>query len=136
MHDSTIRNLLTEILSEITTPKRINNIECLRLISDIIRFVLTLFVHEQDADYRLLSVILDCSSHMYYLDNKRKQSLSYFLLDHGIWSDTGAWRECIEATLKYKMFESVQRIKRREDRAKTQAAEKKRTSARDESADI
>jgi len=46
LHDSRIRMALTEILGEITTPKRIDNIECLRLISDIIRFVLTLFVHE------------------------------------------------------------------------------------------
>lgn len=46
MHDSKMRVLMTEILSEITTPKRIDNIECLRLIADILRFVLTLFVHE------------------------------------------------------------------------------------------
>lgn len=118
LHDSKIRGMLTEILSEITTPKRIDNIECLRLISDILRFVLTLFVHEQDADYHLLAVILDCSSHMYYLKDKRKQNLSYFLVDHGIWSDTGAWRECIEATLKFKMHESVLRMKRRETRNK------------------
>jgi len=61
MHDTKMRGIMTEILSEITSPKRIDNIECLRLIADIIRFVLTLFVHEEDADYRLLAVILDCS---------------------------------------------------------------------------
>ena len=108
-----MRNIMTDILSDITAPKLINNIECLRLIADIIRFVLTLFVHEEDADYRLLSVILDCSQHLYYLNNKRKQYVSYYLVDHGIWSDTGAWRECIEATLKFKMKESVLRMKRR-----------------------
>ena len=62
---------------------------------------------------------------MYYLKNKRKQNLSYFLLDHGIWSDTGSWRECIETTLKIKMQESVIRMKNRENRSKSQAAEKK-----------
>jgi len=98
---------MTDILSEISAPKRIGNLECLRLIADIIRFVLTLFVHEQDADYRLLAVILDCSQNLYYLNNKRKQNITYYLLDHGIWSDTGAWRECIESTLKFKMAESV-----------------------------
>jgi hypothetical protein len=72
MHDSQMRVVMTEILQEITAPKKIENIECLRLISDIIRFVLTLFVHEQDADYRLLAVILDCSQHLYFVNNKRK----------------------------------------------------------------
>jgi len=61
MHDAKMRQVMTEILQEITSPKRIDNIECLRLIADILRFVLTLFVHEEDADYRLLAAILDCS---------------------------------------------------------------------------
>jgi len=126
MHNGRNREVLCDILAEVTTPKRIDNIECLRLISDIIRFVLTLFVHEQDADYRLLGIILDCASHMYYLHNKRKQYLSYYLLDHGIWSDTGAWRVCIEINLKHKMHESIIRMKRRENRAKNAAAEKKK----------
>lgn len=38
-------------------------------------------------------------------------------MDHGIWADTGAWRECIEATLKYRMYESNLRLKRRQSRA-------------------
>ena len=58
---------MTEILQEITAPKSIENVECLRLIADILRFVLTLFVHEEGADYRLLSVILDVSQNMYYV---------------------------------------------------------------------
>jgi len=61
MHDSKMRQFMTEILSEINAPKSIENVECIRLIADILRFVLTLFVHEEGADYRLLSVILDVS---------------------------------------------------------------------------
>lgn len=38
-------------------------------------------------------------------------------MDHGIWQDTGAWRECIETTLKLKMNEHTQRMKRRASRA-------------------
>lgn len=38
-------------------------------------------------------------------------------MDHGIWQDTGAWRECIETTLKLKMNESALRMKRRANRA-------------------
>jgi hypothetical protein len=42
--------------------------------------------------------------------------MSYYLLDHGIWADTGAWRECIDATLKYKMVEQANRLKRRDSK--------------------
>ena len=53
-------------------------------------------------------------------------------MDHGIWSDTGAWRECIEATLKYKMKESDIRMKRRDARAKSVAAEKRKSGKEEE----
>lgn len=109
MHDTKMRMFMTEILSEITANKFINNIECLRLIADILRFVLTLFVHEEGCDFRLMAVILDASQYLYFSSNRRKQYLSYYLVDHGIWTDTGAWRDCIEAHLKFKMSESVER---------------------------
>ena len=110
MHDSGMRVVMTEILNEITHPKQIKNLECLKLIADVIRFVLTLFVHEEGADYRLLSAILDCSQNLYYQHNRRKQTIAYYLVDHGIWCDTGAWRECIEETLKMRMREQAIRL--------------------------
>jgi hypothetical protein len=106
-------------------------LESLRLIADIIRFVLTLFVHEEGADYRLLAAILDCSQNLYYQNNRRKQTIASYLVDHGIWSDTGAWRECIEVTLKHKMDESALRMKRRASQrsGSTTAAAKRSASA-------
>lgn len=53
---------MTDVLGEINSPKRIENADCLRMIADIMRFCLTLFVHEEVTDYRLLAAILDCSS--------------------------------------------------------------------------
>jgi hypothetical protein len=121
MYDQTVRGTMSDILLEITAPKKVEKLECLKVIADIIRFVLTLFVHEQDADYRLLAAILDSSQHIFYQNNRRKQTIAQFLMDHGIWQDTGAWRDCIEANLKIKMNESALRMKRRASRA-SQAA--------------
>ena len=61
MNDKKMRFYIGEILGEVTCPTQINNIECLRAISDIIRFVLTLFVHENSIEFRLFSVILEVS---------------------------------------------------------------------------
>jgi hypothetical protein len=46
MNDTAMRVAVTEVLQEITAPKIIHNIDCLKLLSDILRFILTLFVHE------------------------------------------------------------------------------------------
>ena len=105
LYDNEMRIHVIEILQEINSPKRIDNLECLKLIADILRFVLTLFVHEQEADPKLLACILDCSQNLFYQNKKRKQNISYYLVDHGIWTDTGAWRHCIEQTLKAKIAE-------------------------------
>jgi len=61
MHDKQMRIVMTEILSEVKHPQKIENIECLKIIADLMRFVLTLFVHEEGADYRLFHAILECS---------------------------------------------------------------------------
>ena len=61
MHDKDMRNIMTILLEDINSPRLIDSLECLRLIADIIRFILTLFVHEETADYRLLAVILESS---------------------------------------------------------------------------
>jgi len=47
MHMQTMRETLADILSEVgTSARQINSFEVLKLIADVIRFVLTLFVHE------------------------------------------------------------------------------------------
>jgi hypothetical protein len=36
------------------------------------------------------------------------------MVDHGIWADINAWKQCIELNIKTKMSESAERLKRRE----------------------
>jgi hypothetical protein len=46
LNDTSMRVAVTEVLQEITAPRVITNIDCLKLLSEILRFILTLFVHE------------------------------------------------------------------------------------------
>jgi len=66
MHNFEMRLALTDILAEVNQSRQIQSYECLKLIADILRFVLTLFVHEQLYDYRLFYSILECSSFIYH----------------------------------------------------------------------
>lgn len=78
MHDASIREIFTTILLEVgNQPRLIKNQQCLRLLSELIRFVLTLFVHEESVNFRLLYVILDSSSYLYYLGQKRRKIYLY-----------------------------------------------------------
>jgi len=78
-----------------------------------LRYVLALFVHEQQIDYDFISAMLDSSQHLYFLENNRKVYLTRYIVDHGIWSNVRMWKECIDLNIKRKMNESTERINAR-----------------------
>lgn len=81
MHQEEIREVLADILSEVGTSVRlIESHEVIKLIADILRFVLTLFVHEQFTEFRLLYTILDSSAHIYYVTPKKRKFYLYQLI--------------------------------------------------------
>lgn len=41
-----MRDILSDIVSEINQPVELANYECMKLLADVLRFVMTLFVHE------------------------------------------------------------------------------------------
>ena len=46
MHDVELRDCLADIIGEINQPLELANYECMKLLADVLRFVMTLFVHE------------------------------------------------------------------------------------------
>eukprot|EP00347_Sterkiella_histriomuscorum_P016146 403354306 len=114
MHNKFLRSAMRDILKDINSPRQLSNNECLKLIADIIKFILTLFVHEQSNDYRLVYNILESSQNIYTQINKRKVFLSSLLCDHGIWQDVKIWREMIVEIVEQKMIDSSRLRKRKE----------------------
>ena len=72
VNDSVMRDAITEVLREVTGPRKIKNLDCLKLLSDVFRFVMALFVHEQNMDYDFISAMLDTCQYLYYPENNRK----------------------------------------------------------------
>ena len=78
--------------------------ECIKLLADILKFVMTLFVHEQKTDYELLNIILESCQVVYYsAAKKRKVFLSALIADHGIWADAQSWRDMVEYMVRKKI---------------------------------
>ncbi|CDW77618.1 rab-like gtpase activating [Stylonychia lemnae] len=113
MHDKVMRSEMTNILKDIISPRQLSNSECLKLIADIIKFILTLFVHEQSTDYRLVYNILESSQNIYTSINKRKLFLSTLLSDHGIWQDVRIWKEMIIEIIEIKIADQTKIRKRK-----------------------
>lgn len=66
LNDSKLRFAVTEVLQDIMAPRPVDNMDCLNLLSDLVRFILTLFVHENAIDYQLLRAMLESSSYLYH----------------------------------------------------------------------
>ena len=45
--DSRLRDAITEVLQEVQTPRQVCDIECAKIIADLMRYLLTIFVHEK-----------------------------------------------------------------------------------------
>lgn len=64
--------------------------------------------------FELLRAMLESSAMIFYLQNNRKTLLTHLIMDHGIWKDIQAWKECIDTNIKIKMKESSERMKKRQ----------------------
>ena len=102
LHDTTNRIVVAEFLYDITSPRVIENFESLKILGEIIKYMLTAFVHDKDHDYKIIYAILLSSQFLYSLKNKRKIFLTTLLNDHGIWQDTQKWKSWIQRILNKK----------------------------------
>lgn len=111
LNDQKMRIAATEVLQEVQAPKNVKNVDCLKLLSDILRFILTLFIHEKTADFEFLTAMLDSAQNIFFVKNNRKMYLTHFLVDHGIWSNLRVWKACIELNISNKIKEANERLK-------------------------
>lgn len=61
MHDSCLRDAVGDLLRTINSPKLIENSEALKTLGEILKYLLTAYVHEKDENYKIIHSILHCS---------------------------------------------------------------------------
>ena len=124
MQSSQMREGLLEVMAEVGTGMRqIYQTACFEQLADVINFILTLFVHENVIDPKLLYTIMIISGHIYMkrqdeadssLENKRKIYLYMRLNNHEFWLSHKAWTRCIQHHLVARMDNAKERLRRRE----------------------
>ena len=61
MHISRVRDTVAEFLKGINSPKIIMNGDALKTLGEILKYLLTAFVHEKDDNYKVIHSILHSS---------------------------------------------------------------------------
>jgi len=83
-----LRDAVGDLLRTINSPKVIENPEALKTLGEILKYLLTAFVHEKDENFKVIHSILHCSQLIFCLhEEKHKIYLTHYLSDHGIWQE-------------------------------------------------
>ena len=56
-----MREIVAEFLKGINSPKLIENADALKTLGELIKYLLTAFVHEKDENYKVIYAILHSS---------------------------------------------------------------------------
>jgi hypothetical protein len=99
------RDGLISVLNDVGIhPRQVMKNECFEQIGDIIQFCLTLFVHQEFIDNKLLYTILNTSCCIFVMmPGSRKKYLYQFMCEHRIWKSSFVWRDCITYTINSKL---------------------------------
>ena len=61
LHQNKVREVVAEFLKGINSPKLIENGDALKTLGELIKYLLTAFVHEKDENYKVIYAILHAS---------------------------------------------------------------------------
>lgn len=61
LHNPNIRDIVSEYLKGINSPKIIENHNALKTLGEILKYLLTAYVHEKDDNYKVIYSILHSS---------------------------------------------------------------------------
>jgi len=69
-----VREVVAEFLKGINSPKLIENAEALKTFGELIKYLLTAFVHEKDDNFRVIYAILHSSQYVFYVKTNEEDS--------------------------------------------------------------
>lgn len=112
LHNAKIRDAVADYLKTINSPKVVENANALKTLGEILKYLLTAYVHEKDENYKVIYSILHCSQQIMHLkegdnNDKTRVYLTHYLSDHGIWQEHNVWKVCIQKIINQKFHEAI-----------------------------
>jgi len=113
IHEDYIDTVLSNHLNSIKTPRRLESVEILKSLAEIIKYLITVSIHDKHNDFNIVISVLGCSQNVYAIDQKsmRKILLTHLIRNHGIWQDISKWILWIYKVIEDKRQEYNERRK-------------------------
>ena len=104
----------------------------LKSLSEIIKYLITVSIHDKQNDFEIIHAVLGCSQFIYAIDEKtmRKVLLTHSVREHGIWQDISKWIIWIYKVIENKRQEFIEKklIAQRQDSEESDSPQKKSTT--------
>ena len=93
LHENYIGVIVANYLNKINSPRKLASVELLKSLSEIIKYLITVAIHDKHNDFLIIHAVLGCSQSVYAIDdsNMKKILLTHNLRDHGVWQDISKW---------------------------------------------
>lgn len=93
LHENYIGVVVANYLHTIKSPRKLANVNILKSLSEIIKYLITVSIHDKQNDFEVVHAVLGCSQFIYAFDEKtmRKILLTHSIREHGIWQDISKW---------------------------------------------
>jgi hypothetical protein len=103
LHENYVGVVISNYLNLVKAPRKLKKMSILKSLCEIIKYLITVSIHDKQNDFEIIHAVLGCSQFIYAIDEKtmRKVLLTHSLKEHGIWQDISKWIIWI-----YKVIES------------------------------
>lgn len=93
LHEQYIVKVVANYLHTIKSTREMQDMAVLRSLSDVIKYQLTVGIHDKLNDFELIDAVLGCSQFIYAIDDvhMKKVLLTHWIKDHGVWQDISKW---------------------------------------------
>lgn len=93
LHEDYIVKVVANYLSTIKSSRELPNSSLLRSLGEIIKYLLTVSIHDKQNDYSIISAVLGSSQFIFSFDplTMKKILLTHWIKDHGVWQDISKW---------------------------------------------
>lgn len=114
LHERYICVSLASLLNQITSPRKMASIDHLRCLGEIIKYLITIQVHDKQNEADIINSVLNTSQLIFAFCEERpkKRLLTSIIKDHGVWQDNQKWIFWIYKVIERRRSASVGRDER------------------------
>ena len=119
LHENYLSKVVSIYLNAFKSPRKLANMSIMKSLSEIIKYLITVSIHDKQNDFEIIISVLGCSQYIYAIDetSMRKVLLTHWIKEHGVWQDISKWILWVYKVIENRKQEFVNKKKNNKHRS-------------------